>query len=86
MSLSLMLQELGKYGQPHLIKMESGKWWSYINVFVPMDGMKVRVDSESNHSTPDSAVQECAARLIEMVNSHRNSPAPTSLANILEMK
>ena len=62
--LESSLIELGMAGSPTLVKMKDGSWWCHTEVFSPVTGVKLKVQSESaGHLLPRHAAAECLERL-----------------------
>lgn len=57
-----MLVELSMYGNPKLLKTQSG-WWCFIEVFDANIGSKHSIESELLHRQPGNAVSECLDRV-----------------------
>jgi hypothetical protein len=57
-----MLLELSLYGNPKLIRMQSG-WWCFIEAFGSDVGSQLTVGSEINHRQPSNAISECLDRV-----------------------
>lgn len=57
-----MLMELSVYGNPKLIRMQSG-WWCFIEAFGSNAGSQLTIGSEINHTHPSNAISECLDRV-----------------------
>jgi hypothetical protein len=56
-----MLVQLSMYGNPKLLKTQSG-WWCFIEVFDANVGSKHTIESEIIHLQPGNAISECLYR------------------------
>ena len=66
-----LLMTLAAYGKPSLHRMDRG-WWCRLELVHA--GATVKIDSETNHSTPRLAVSECVDRLMIYIRSSKTSP------------
>lgn len=74
-----LLAELSQYGNPKLIKMDTG-WWCFIESADVGVGAKLTIGSEIRHTHPVHAVSECLKR-VEVSGLPRHPPLNTMVTH-----
>lgn len=69
-SIDSLLAQLSVFGDPKLIKMDTG-WWCFIEVTGAIAGTRLTVSSANHHTGPASAVAECLQRVQDSGLPHR---------------
>lgn len=64
--LEQLLLRLNQFGKPRLSRMSNG-WYCNVEMFVQAKGAEVRIDSDTDHSTPTEAAQVCLDRVSSVV-------------------
>lgn len=62
MTLEQILEELSRYGQPHVTMSDRG-WWSAIDMHVSAKGATFNIRSASGHKSAWAAAAECLERV-----------------------
>ena len=57
-----LLAELSVFGDPKLIKMDTG-WWCFIDAVGATRGTRLTVSSANHHNRPAHAISECLDRV-----------------------
>jgi hypothetical protein len=74
-----LLAELTQYGNPKLLKMDTG-WWCFIESADVKAGAKLTIGSEIRHTHPAHAVSECLKR-VEVSGLPRHPPLNTMVTH-----